>query len=74
MRLVNNSDNNLRHTLVKNDKPKTYVLKVGEQLEVPAELGEIWLKLNGIEKIITEADVEKAKAKAVAESKKTKKK
>ena len=62
MRLKNNSDNNLMHNLV--------VLKVGETKEVDDNIGKIWLKLKGVEEVITKEDLEKA----VKEAKKSEKK
>lgn len=62
MKLKNNSDNNLMHNLI--------VLKVGETKEVDDNIGKIWLKLEGIEEVITKEDLEKA----VKEAKKTEKK
>ena len=66
MRLKNNSDNNLMHNLV--------VLKVGETKEVDDKIGKIWLKLEGIEEVITKEDLEKAVKEAKkSENKKSKK-
>ncbi len=60
MRLLNNSKLNLSH-----DK---FCLKIGETLNVPAEIAKIWLNIEGVTEYVTPEDVEAAKAKAVAEA------
>lgn len=60
MRVINNSKLNLSH-----DK---FYLKVGESLDVPNEVADIWLKLEGVTKFVTPEDIEVEKAKAVEEA------
>lgn len=66
MRLINNSENALMHEAPSTDgRMKFYVLEVGKTLEVPDEVGELWLKHKGVEQHIEPADLEAEKAKAV---------
>lgn len=60
MRVLNNSKLNLSHGV--------YTLKIGETLDVPKEVADIWLKLDGVTKYVTPEDLEAEKAKAVEEA------
>lgn len=60
MRVLNNSKLNLSHG--------EYTLKIGESLDVPKQIADIWLKFEGVTKFITPEDIEAEKAKAVAEA------
>ncbi len=60
MRVLNNSKLNLSHGV--------YTLKIGETLDVPKDVADIWLKLDGVTKYVTPEDLEAEKAKAVAEA------
>lgn len=60
MRVLNNSKLNLSHG--------KYTLKIGESLDVPNNVAEIWLKIEGVTKFITPEDFEAEKAKAVKEA------
>ena len=69
MRLLNNSQNALMHEAKSEDgRLKFYLLEVGKTLEVPDEVGEIWLKHEGVTIYIDPADFEAEKAKAVKEA------
>lgn len=71
MKLYNKSGNGLQHVLVKDGKMNTYTLPNGSTADIPEEIAEKWLKINGVEEYIAPADLEKAaqeaKAKADAE-------
>ena len=60
MRVLNNSKLNLSHD--------EFYLEIGQSLDVPKEVAEIWLKFDGVEKFIAPEDIEAEKAKAVAEA------
>lgn len=60
MRVLNNSKLNLSH--------EGYTLKIGENLEVPKNVADIWLKIDGVTKYVTPEDLEAEKAKAVEEA------
>ncbi len=71
MRLYNKSGNGLQHVLAKEGKMYTYNLPNGSTADIPDEIAEKWLKINGVEKYIAPADLDKAakeaKVKADAE-------
>lgn len=69
MKLQNNSENALCHTL----KEKFYRLEVGKVLDVPNEIADIWLKFKGVSVYVSQEDVEKAKELAVKEALKAEK-
>lgn len=60
MNLINNSNCNLSH-----DK---YYLGIGQTLNVPEYVASKWLKIEGVTKHYTQADIEKEKEKAVKEA------
>lgn len=60
MRVLNNSTLNISH-----DK---YTIKIGETLDVPNDVADIWLKIDGVTKYVTPEDLEAEKAKAVEEA------
>ena len=69
MRLLNNSENALMHEAPKKDgRLQFYILPVGETLEVPEEVGKLWLKIKGVTVYIDPADFEAEKQKAVEEA------
>lgn len=60
MKLVNNSKNALSHD--------NYILKVGEMLEVPQNVADCWIKIEGVKEFIAPQDIEAIKAQAVKEA------
>lgn len=68
MKLYNKSGNGLQHVLVENGKMNTYTLPNAGTADIPEEIAEKWLKINGVEKYIAPADLEKAAKKAKAEA------
>ena len=69
MKLINNSENNLCHSI----GDKFYLLEVGKVLDVPKEVADAWLKYEGVAIHVDAEDIEKAKAKAVEEALKAEK-
>lgn len=70
MKLINNSDNALCHGDVKGD---FYRLEVGKVLDVPKNIAKIWLGYKGVARHVDAEDIEKEKAKAVADALKAEK-
>lgn len=64
MKLKNNSKNAMMHKYGKD----YLILEVGQVLDVPKAVADIWLKYKGIEVYITPEDMEKEKQKAIAEA------
>lgn len=62
MKLINNSENGLMHTL----GSKVYFLAQGGIADVPKDVANIWLKIKGIKEYIEPKDLEKAKEEAAA--------
>lgn len=62
MKLINNSENGLMHTIGSN----IYFLAKGAIAEIPKDVANIWLKIKGIKKYIEPKDLEKAKEEAKA--------
>lgn len=57
MKLINNSENGLMHTLGSN----VYFLAKGAIAEIPKDVANIWLKIKGIKEYIEPKDLTKAK-------------
>lgn len=62
MKLINNSENGLMHTL----GDKVYFLAKGATSEIPQDIAKIWLTIKGIKEYIEPKDLEKAKDEAKA--------
>lgn len=60
MRVLNNSKLNLSHG--------KFYLETGKTLNVPKEVADIWLKIDGVTEFIAPEDIEAEKAKAVAQA------
>ena len=60
MRVLNNSKLNLSHG--------KFYLEKGKTLNVPKEVADIWLKIDGVTEFIAPEDIEAEKAKAVAQA------
>lgn len=77
MKLYNKNKNGFSHTVqskVKTAdgeviKPITYTLAAGATADVPDEVAEIWLKIEGVEKYIAPEDLKKAQKQAEAKAK-----
>lgn len=69
MKLINKTSNNLSHL----EGDKYYFLAVGKIDDVPEEIAKIWLKINGVEKYVSPADLERAKKEAEEKAKAEKK-
>lgn len=73
MKVINKTGNGLSHTINIEGKTERYYVQNGGVVDVPEEIAVLWLQLNGVEKYIDQADLEKAereaKAKAEAEKK-----
>lgn len=69
MKLINKTSNNLSHL----EGDKYYFLAVGKIEDVPEEIAKIWLKINGVEKYVSPADLERAKKEAEEKAKAEKK-
>lgn len=73
MKVINKTGNGLSHTMPINGNMERFYIPNGGILDVPEEIAGIWLNLEGVEKYIDQADLEKAekeaKAKAEAEKK-----
>lgn len=83
MKLINRGENNLSHSLMKEFEIEgekkfesiPYVLKIGETLDVPEEVAKIWLKFEGVEKVVDRAEIEaeiRKEIEAEVKAKKTK--
>lgn len=66
MKVINNSIYNLSH----NDfsTKKNYYCEVGSFLDVPEDIAEKWLKIEGVKPYVTTEDIEAEKKKAVEEA------
>lgn len=66
MKVINNSIYNLSH----NDfsTKKNYYCEIGSFLDVPEEIAEKWLKIEGVKPYVTPEDIEEEKKKAVEEA------
>lgn len=62
MKLINNSENSLMHTL----GSTVYFLAQGGIAEIPKDVANIWLKIKGIKEYIEPKDLTKAKEEAEA--------
>ena len=62
MKLINNSENGLMHTIGSN----IYFLAKGAIVDIPKDVANIWLKIKGIKEYIEPKDLEKAKEEAEA--------
>lgn len=62
MKLINNSENGLMHTIGSN----IYFLAKGAIADIPKDVANIWLKIKGIKEYIEPKDLEKAKEEAEA--------
>lgn len=67
MKVINNSIYNLSHELNGPEK-KLYTLGIGSFLDVPDEIAEKWLKIEGVKPYVTPEDIETEKKKAVEEA------
>lgn len=82
MKVINRSQFNLSHALEKEVKlqddtirveQQPYFLPIGETLEIPEEIAQIWLKFEGVEKVIDRAEIEAEIRKEIEAEVKTKK-
>lgn len=66
MKVINNSIYNLSH----NDfsSKKNYYCEIGSFLDVPEDIAEKWLKIEGVKPYVTTEDIEAEKKKAVEEA------
>ena len=70
MKLVNRSGNALMHNVFDNSQMvETYLLKVGEALDVPEDIAKLWLKIDGVEKCIEQEELDKAVQEALKKAK-----
>lgn len=60
MKVINNSIYNLSHL--------DFQCEVGSFLDVPKEVADLWLKIDGVKPYVTPEDVEAEKQKAVEEA------
>ena len=72
MKVINKTGNGLSHAIIVKGETQRYYVQNGGIVDVPEEIVELWLQLNGVEKYIDQADLEKAEkeAKAKAEAEK----
>ena len=63
MKVINNSIYNLSHNDV--ISKKNYYCEVGSFLDVPKEIADLWLKIDGVKPYVTPEDIEAEKKKAV---------
>lgn len=74
MKLHNKTGFGLQHVITKTDKEGrtkriTYTLAHDEAKEIPQEVADVWLKINGVKEYVEPADVEKIKKEAEAKAK-----
>ena len=74
MKLHNKTGFGLQHVVTKTDKDGrtkrvTYTLVHDEAKEIPQEVANIWLKIDGVKEYVEPADVEKIKKEAEAKAK-----
>lgn len=72
MKLHNKTSYGLQHVVTKTDKDGrttkiTYTLACDEVKEIPQEVANVWMKINGVEEYVAPADLKKAEEKAKAE-------
>lgn len=60
MKIVNNSENALCHGLPSKNNKDFYRAEVGEVIDVPDYVAQLWLKIKGVEEYAAPADVKKA--------------
>ena len=63
MKIINNSENALCHGLPSPTNKGFYRVEVGKILEVPDEIGKLWLKIKGVEEYAAPEEVKKAEEK-----------
>ena len=68
MKVINNSIYNLSHDLYEGNKKTSYRLEIGSFLDVPEQIAEKWLKIEGVKPYVTPEDIEAEKKKAVEEA------
>lgn len=68
MKVINNSIYNLSHDVFEANKKVSYRLEIGSFLDVPQEVADKWLKIEGVKPYVTPEDIEAEKAKAVEEA------
>ena len=66
MKLINNSKLVLTHGIPSQDNKDFYKLGIGEVLDVPDEIGKLWLKFDGVKEYAEPADIKKAEDEAKA--------
>ena len=62
MKIINNSENAICHGLPL-DKKNFYRVEVGEVLNVPEHVANLWLKIKGVEEYAAPEEVKKAEEK-----------
>lgn len=72
MKLHNKTSYGLQHVVTKPDKDgrstkTTYTLACDEVKEIPQEVANVWMKINGVEEYVAPADLKKAEEKVKAE-------
>lgn len=68
MKVINNSIYNLSHDLFEGNKKTSYRLEIGSFSDVPQEVADKWLKIEGVKPYVTPEDIEAEKKKAVEEA------
>lgn len=68
MKVINNSIYNLSHDLFEGNKRTSYRLEIGSFSDIPQEVADKWLKIEGVKPYVTPEDVEAEKKKAVEEA------
>lgn len=68
MKVINNSIYNLSHDLYEGNKRTSYRLEIGSFSDVPQEVADKWLKIEGVKPYVTPEDIEAEKKKAVEEA------
>lgn len=68
MKVINNSIYNLSHDLVEGNKRTSYRLEIGSFSDIPQEVADKWLKIEGVKPYVTPEDIEVEKKKAVEEA------
>lgn len=68
MKVINNSIYNLSHDLVEGNKRTSYRLEIGSFSDIPQEVADKWLKIEGVKPYVTPEDIEAEKKKAVEEA------
>lgn len=63
MKVINNSIYNLSHNDFSNRQ--NYYCEIGSFLDVPQDIADKWLKIEGVKPYVTEEDIEIEKEKAV---------